>query len=81
MLTLIYNKHYPLSLSNYRPITVLNTDTKIIAYALAQRFKKQFLRLSKFFPVIIVIEYWNNKIFKAFPKLSVKFDCYVIITG
>ena len=40
MLTLIYNKHYPLSLSNYRPITVLNTDTKIIAYALAQRFKK-----------------------------------------
>ena len=40
MLTLIYNKNDPLSLSNYRPITLLNTDTKLIAYALAQRFKK-----------------------------------------
>ena len=39
MLTLIYNKNDPLSLSNYRPITLLNTDTKLIAYALAQRFK------------------------------------------
>ena len=29
-----------LSLSNDRPITLLNTDTKLIAYALAQRFKK-----------------------------------------
>jgi hypothetical protein len=26
-------------LSNYRPITILNTDTQLIAYALAQRFK------------------------------------------
>ena len=40
MLTLIYKKNDPLSLSNYRPITLLNTDTKLIAYALAQRFKK-----------------------------------------
>ena len=29
-----------LSLSNDRPITLLNNDTKLIAYALAQRFKK-----------------------------------------
>ena len=40
MVTLIYEKNYPLSLSNYRPITLLNTVTKLIAYALAQRFKK-----------------------------------------
>ena len=40
MLTLIYKKHDPLSLSNYRPITFLNTDTKLIADVLAQRFKK-----------------------------------------
>ena len=40
MQTLLYKKKDPLSLSNYRPITLLNTDTKLIAYALAQRFKK-----------------------------------------
>ena len=40
MLTLIYKKHDPLSLSNYRPITLLNTDTKLIADVLTQRFKK-----------------------------------------
>ena len=40
MLTLIYKKHDPLSLSNYRSITLLNTDTKLIADVLAQRFKK-----------------------------------------
>jgi hypothetical protein len=40
MVTLIYEKNYPLSLSNYRPITILNTDAKLIAHALAQRFKK-----------------------------------------
>ena len=33
-------KNDPLSLSNYKPITRLNTDTKLIPYALAQRFKK-----------------------------------------
>jgi hypothetical protein len=40
MLTLIYKTNDPLSLSNYRPITLLNTNTKSIAYVLAQRFKK-----------------------------------------
>ena len=32
-------KNDPLSLDNYRPITLLNIDTKIIAYTLAQRIK------------------------------------------
>ena len=40
MQTLIYKTNDPLSLSNYRPITLLNTNTKSIAYVLAQRFKK-----------------------------------------
>jgi hypothetical protein len=40
MQTLLYKEKDPLSLSNYKPITLLNTDTKLIAYALAQRFKK-----------------------------------------
>ena len=40
MLTLICKKHDPLSLSNYRLITLLITDTKLIAYVLAQKFKK-----------------------------------------
>jgi hypothetical protein len=30
----------PLSLDNYRPITLLNTDTKILAYTIAQRLKE-----------------------------------------
>ena len=42
-LTLIYQTNDPLSLSNYRPITILNTDAKLIAYALAQRCKKVLL--------------------------------------
>ena len=32
-------KNDPLSLDNYRPITLLNVDTKLMAYALAQRLK------------------------------------------
>ena len=36
MLTIICKKHDPLSFSNYRLITLLITDTKLIAYVLAQ---------------------------------------------
>lgn len=39
LISLIYKKNDPLSLDNYRPITLLNIDTKIIAYTLAQRIK------------------------------------------
>ena len=35
----IVQKNDPLSLDNYRPITLLNVDTKLIAYTLAQRLK------------------------------------------
>ena len=39
VISLIYNKNDPLSLDNYRPITLLNYDVKLLAYALAQRLK------------------------------------------
>jgi hypothetical protein len=40
LISLIYKqKNDPLSLDNYRPITHLNIDTKILAYTLAQRIK------------------------------------------
>ena len=39
VISLIYKKNDPLNLDNYRPITLLNVDTKIIAYSLAQRIK------------------------------------------
>ena len=39
VVSLLYKKDDPLSLNNYRPITLLNVDTKIIAYSLAQRVK------------------------------------------
>jgi hypothetical protein len=39
-ISLIFKKNDPLSLDNYRPITLLNTDTKILAYTIAQRLKE-----------------------------------------
>ncbi|XP_071150121.1 uncharacterized protein [Mytilus edulis] len=39
VISLIYKKNDPLSLDNYRPITLLNYDVKLLAYALAQRLK------------------------------------------
>ena len=39
VISLIYKKNDPLSLDNYRPITLLNYDVKLLAYALAQRIK------------------------------------------
>jgi hypothetical protein len=47
----LYTKHYhavnvlfkkddPLKLDNYRPISVLNVDLKLLSYTLAQRLKK-----------------------------------------
>ena len=38
-ISLIFKKNDPFSLDNYRPITLLNIDTKLIAYTLAQRLK------------------------------------------
>jgi hypothetical protein len=39
-ISLIFKKNDPLSLDNYHPITLLNTDTKILAYTIAQRLKE-----------------------------------------
>ena len=39
-ISLIFKKSDPKSLDNYRPITLLNVDVKILAYTLAERLKK-----------------------------------------
>ena len=39
LISLIHKKGDPLLLDNYRPITLLNVDTKLLAYSIAQRIK------------------------------------------
>ena len=47
LISLIYKKNDPLLISNYRPITLLNVDTKILAYSLAQRIKNILPKIIK----------------------------------
>jgi hypothetical protein len=45
-ISLIFRKkHVPLSLDNYRSSTLLNTDTKLLAYTIAQRNKEVLLSI------------------------------------
>jgi hypothetical protein len=60
MLTIICKKHDPLSLSNYRLITLLITDTKLIAYA-------YLLTLPLFAGVIL---HWRTLLYLIFPPRS-----------
>ena len=39
VISLIHKKKNPQLLDNYRPITLLNVDTKLLAYSIAQRIK------------------------------------------
>ena len=49
LISLIYKKNDPLSLDNYPPITLLNIDTKIIAYKFNVERAILFLDFSKAF--------------------------------
>jgi hypothetical protein len=40
VLTLLFKKDDPLKLDNYRPISLLIVDLKLLSYTLAQRLKK-----------------------------------------
>jgi hypothetical protein len=68
-----FQKNDPLSLDNYRPITLLNTDTKILAYTIAQRLKEvlpsiihsdQKGRIHPFISVYIVQIHLINELLK-----------------
>ena len=42
VISLIHRKNNPQLFDKYRPITLLNVDTRLLAYSIAQRIKKIF---------------------------------------